>query len=218
MTRGVRSVIRERLAAARADGRRPVLSGMDLRGKDLRDLDFSDVVLDSCRLDGANLHAAQMPRTHWMRCSAVGTNLSSALLDGASLIRCDLADADLRRAEFSGASLDDTSLLGADLTDAYLDGLTHRGVRSLITVTGATPWPLTVYPAPTGWRILALDAGNSHPLDTAPSGLAALRHVTGTKTREDELALVSVAAMLDTWTHTRRDALAAVRAAWPDRS
>ena len=116
-----RERVAEIVAAARAKGERPNLSGLDLRHLDLAGAD----------LTGANL---------------CGANLAHANLRDANLAHAALIGANLRGANLRGANLAGVNLRGADLRHAYLRGLFLDGLPSgdLFFIPTPEGWRLTI--------------------------------------------------------------------------
>jgi len=103
--------------SAQDKGRRP-----DLSGADLREADLSGAYLGGAYLIGANLNRANLNQTNFTGANLSQANLSSAHLRGAKLGEAYLSQANLGQANLIGAHLNQTHLIGADLSDTNLSG------------------------------------------------------------------------------------------------
>jgi uncharacterized protein YjbI with pentapeptide repeats len=105
------------IKSAQDRGRRP-----DLSGADLRETDLSGTFLGGAYLIGANLGGANLNQTNFTGANLSQADLNSAHLRGAKLGAAYLSQANLGQANLIGAHLDGTHLIGADLSETNLSG------------------------------------------------------------------------------------------------
>ena len=103
--------------SAQDKGRKP-----DLSGADLREADLSGAYLGGAYLIGANLNRANLNQTNFTGANLSQANLNSAHLRGAKLGEAYLSQANLGQANLIGAYLNRTHLIGANLSETNLNG------------------------------------------------------------------------------------------------
>lgn len=103
--------------SAQDKGRRP-----DLSGADLRETNLSGTYLGGAYLIGANLGGADLNQTNFTGANLSQANLNNAHLQGAKLGAAYLSQANLEQANLIGAQLSRTHLVGANLSETILFG------------------------------------------------------------------------------------------------
>lgn len=137
--RMTREQVLETIAAARAKGECPDLSGLDLSRLDLPCVDLSGADLSDTKLLHANLARANLAHAKMRYANLYGANLTNA-----NVTRTNLVGATLRGAYLYGANLTGVVLRGADLRNVTMTGLFLDGLPS---------GDLMFTPTPDGWRL-----------------------------------------------------------------
>lgn len=134
----------ELLKGARAEGKRPQLSSMDvfkvdLSGKDLTNVDFEGFI------SGVNFSEADLTGASFKDCSMYSNTFSNTILDtvdftNASFSSETLKDLTFKNSKFSAEAFNYTKLSNITFEDSSLKGVDFRKVDSLenIKFTGST--------------------------------------------------------------------------------